>query len=79
MFLRIWIVSTTGDAVNNETEPIQPGEKFNKTYGPLVPKENYTVVVIPRIEEIPGIPRFFNITTSTKGCNYWSKQISINF
>ena len=61
-------MNTTDDPVVNETEPVSPGEKFNRTFGPLTPKENYTVVLMPKIDDIQGIPRKFNITTGMKYC-----------
>ena len=71
---RVWIVNTTGNTVVNETDPTSPGEKFNETYGPLVPKEKYTIAVVPKVDGIQGIPRYFNITTGMRDCKHCQRQ-----
>ena len=55
-----------GATVVNETEPIENGEIFNKTYDSLDPFKNHTAVIVPVIEGEDQIPVEENFTTGFK-------------
>ena len=60
------IKDPSGEAVWNETEAIEPGEKFNKTYGSLDPFQNYTAVIVPVVDDEDQSPVEENFTTGLR-------------
>ena len=57
------IKDPSGEAVWNETEAIEPGQKFNKTYASLDPFEDYTAVIVPVVDGKDQSPVEENFTT----------------
>lgn len=57
------IKDPSGEAVWNETEAIEPGQKFNKTYASLDPFEDYTAVIVPVVDGEDQSPVEENFTT----------------
>ena len=64
------IKDPAGEAVWNETEAIEPGEKFNKTYGLLDPFEEYTAVIVPVVDGEDQSPVEENFTTGFRYCYF---------
>lgn len=60
------IKDPSGEAVWNETEAIEPGEKFNRTYGSLDPFEDYTAVIVPVVDGKDQSPVEENFTTGNR-------------
>jgi hypothetical protein len=64
----VLIKDPAGEAVWNETEDIESGETFNKTYGLLDPFENYTAVIVPVVDGEDQNPVEENFTTGFRCC-----------
>lgn len=60
------IKDPSGETVWNETEAIEPGEKFNRTYGSLDPFEDYTAVIVPVVDGKDQSPVEENFTTGNR-------------